>query len=246
MCIYTVGPDNTSDDAFETLAYEMITNEEWGHRPCDAQRCLLEWLMEHDLDGLRVLLDEGHVHVGDDLFEPCTMEWQSFSGGEPESLLAMAAKHVCSPAAVRLLLDRGADPNAELVHLSFNGGYLPTCGPGGLAWSDVRGYWLCGTAEDDAKRAAILTALSEAGGEMFDAWDAYDGREAFEGERDLCYQLFKAETKRREADFRQCLETIVAVLGIVSFWRRAAAAPDSKAAKAAIARARKRAHAQLA
>ena len=37
--------------------------------------------------------------------------WQSFSGGEPESLLAMAARHFCSPAAVRLLLARGADPN---------------------------------------------------------------------------------------------------------------------------------------
>ena len=35
----------------------------------------------------------------------------------------------------------------------------------------------------------------------------------------------------------------VALVGIVSFWRRAAAAPDSKAAKAAIARAVKRARA---
>jgi len=219
------------------LRDDMRDNHEWGLRPYEAERCLLEWLMEHHLASLTVLLDEGHVHLGNDLFEPCTMEWQSFSGGEPESLLAMAARHVCSPAAVRLLLARGADPNAELVHLSFNGAMLPTCGPGGLAWNDVRNHWLGAGAAADATRAEILTALAEAGGEMFDAWDAYERHEGYEGERDLCDKLFNVETKRREGYLRQCLETIVAAVGIVSFWRRAAAAPDSKAGKAAIARA---------
>ena len=97
--------------------------------------------MQHDLECLRFLIREGLLHVGGDLFPPCTQEWQHDSGSEAESLLSLAAKDACSPAAVRLLLDHGADPNGELVPRSFNGRYLPTCGPGALACLDVRGEW---------------------------------------------------------------------------------------------------------
>lgn len=227
-----------ADDAFLELEEDMRYDDEWSDRPCAAERCLLEFLMEHHIPSLTVLLDGGHVHLDNDLFEPCTMEWQSFSGGEPESLLAMAAKHICSPEVVRLLLARGADPNAELVHLSFNGAMLPTCGPGGLAWNDVNRHW-CG---DEAKKVEILTALGEAGGEMFDVYNAYWSCEPpLHAQRALSACLYNAEIARKRADAKQRLETVVALVGIVSFWRRAAAAPESKAAKAAIRRVAKRA-----
>ena len=112
--------------------------------------------MQHDLECLRFLIREGLLHVGGDLFPPCTQEWQHDSGSEAESLLSLAAKDACSPAAVRLLLDHGADPNGELVPRSFNGRYLPTCGPGALACLDVRGEWPAFPAD----KLAILTALA--------------------------------------------------------------------------------------
>ena len=59
----------------------------------------------------------------------------------------------------------------------------------------------------------------------------------------ICNQLFQEELERASRDARQRLETVVALVGIVSFWRRVAASPDSKAAKAAIARVAKRARA---
>ena len=252
---YTTPQDQTGiyttdvwDAEFLELEIDMRNNE-WGDRPYAAERCLLEWILEHHLHSLIVLLDDCHVDTSNDLFEPFTGEWQPFGGGEPESLLAIAAKHVCSPEAVRLLLARGADPNAELVHLShlsFNDELLPTRGPGGLAWNDVRGYWRGNGTEPatDATMAEILTALAEAGGQMHDAHDAYasyDGLQDFTAQRALSARLLDAEHERNKADRRQRLETLVAVVGIVSFWRRAAAAPDSKAAIAAIARAAKRA-----
>ena len=117
---------------------------------------------------------------------------------------------------------------------------LPTCGPGALACLDVRGEWPAFPAD----KLAILTALANAGGEMCDAWSEYQSdKEAHKAEFELCSKLFDAEIQRNQADARQRLETVVALVGIVSFWRRVAAAPDSKAAKAAIARAAKRARA---
>ena len=112
--------------------------------------------MQHDLECLRFLIREGLLHVGGDLFPPCTQEWQHDSGSEAESLLSLAAKDACSPAAVRLLLDHGADPNGELVPRSFNGSHLPTCGPGALACLYVRGEWPAFPAD----KLAILTALA--------------------------------------------------------------------------------------
>ena len=243
--------DFTSDDATEELMEledDMRLNDEWRLRHTAswaAERMLIEWLMEHDLDALKLLIDEGLLTVGNELFDPETLEWQSFSGGQSESLLAIAAKHLCLPKAVHMLLACGADPNAEMVHLSFNGGYVPTCGPGGLAWSDVRGYWHGyhndRHYDDVADKINILTALAEAGGEMFDAWNAYERRKDYEVQFAACDPLWSAELARASQRIKDQFETVVALVGIVSFWRRAAAAPDSKAAKAAIARAVKRA-----
>lgn len=234
-----------ADVAFADLKERMSSFDHpvgWrvGEDTYAAVRQMVMWLMEHDLDGLRFLIREGPLHVGNDLFPPCTQEWHSHFVGEAESLLSLASKNLCSPAAVQMLLDHGADPNGELAPRSFNGGYLPTCGPGALACLDVCGEW---TNKTDDK-LAILTALANAGGEMCNAWSEYQSdKEAHKAEFDLCSKLYYAEIQRTQADARQRLETVVALVGIVSFWRSVAAAPDSKAAKAAIARAAKRARA---
>ena len=156
-------------------------------------------------------------------------QWQWRSGGEAESLLGIAAKKVCSPRAVRMLLDKGADPNTEFAHLTSNGGDLPTCGLGGLALNDIQGAWE-GSFED---KMQILTMLTEAGGETFNAIQMYDGREAFKKELAVAHELFSKECDRRSLAARTRLENVVALAGIVSFWRRAAAEPDSRAAKQA-------------
>jgi len=230
-----------ADDEFLELEYDMRLGDEWGimDRPHAAERELLEFLMEHDLKSLEILLDDGLVCGTSDIFEAHACEWQSFGGGEPESLLAMAAKHVGSPEAVRMLLARGADPNSELVHLSFNEWMQPTYGPGALACNDVGRHWCF----DEVKKVAILTALGEAGGEMFHAYDAYCGRKGYEVESAACSALFRTEQERKsvEQPTKRRIETVVALVGIVSYWRRVAAAPDSKAAKATIARLMKRA-----
>ena len=229
-----------ADAAFADLKARMCNGWMVGEDTCAAVRQMVRWLMEHDLDGLKFLLQQGLLHVGNDLFPPCTQEWHSHFVGEAESLLSLASMDACSPAAVQMLLEHGADPNGELTPRSCNGGYLPTCGPGGLAALDASGWW---TNKTDVK-LVILTALAKAGGEMCDAHTEYQHyKKSHKAEFDLCSGLFGDEIRRIQSYARQRLETVVALVGIVSFWRRAAAAPDSKAAKAAIARAVKRARA---
>ena len=224
-----------ADAAFADLKERWCEDGSLERDPCFAVRELMKWLMEEDLDCLEFLLRHGILHVDGDFFEECTQEWQWESGvGEAQSLLSFAAKDACAPAAVRLLLDHGADPNGLMAPRSFNGAYQPECGPAGLASADLDGAWGC----YEVRKCEILTALAEAGGDMFEASDTYKYRiQHFRTEADLCSDLCNYEFERRSSDLRQCLETIVAVVGIVSFWRRAAAAPDSKAAKAAIYRA---------
>lgn len=112
--------------------------------------------------------------------------------------------------------------------------------PAALAALDASGCW---TNKTDVK-LVILTALAKAGGEMCDAHTEYQHyKKSHKAEFDLCSGLFGDEIRRIQSYARQRFETVVALVGIVSFWRRAAAAPDSKAAKAAIARAVKRARA---
>ena len=225
-----------ADEELEALKEEMIENDLWGFRydgrdGLAALRMLITWLMEHRLDIIINLLDEGMLHVGNALFPACFQPWHdAFSSGEAESLLSIAARDVCNPNAVRMLLGRGADPNCELVHLSFNGQYDPTCGPGGLACHDVRGYWR-GSKEN---KLEVLTALAEAGGEMCDAYDWYDRKsDKFTAELQLCARLWSEEMARVQQKARVRFENVVALNGIVSFWRRLAALPGSKAAVAA-------------
>ena len=158
---------------------------------------------------------------------------------------------------MRLLLEHGADPNGELVHLSFNGAYLSTCGPEGLAKLDVRCNW----TNRFADKMEVITLLGNAGGEMCGAYSEYcngkeheheecyseycDGKEhEHEQECSVCSALFQEELGRKSRVARARFETVVALVGIISFWRRAAAAPGSAAAMGAVRRAYKQARTQ--
>ena len=221
-----------ADDAFEELEVEMRESDTFHLVPEGAERTLVAWLAKNDVDVLAVLIDEEWLSTGCNLYPPCMQEWQHDSGGEAESLLCIAAKDVCSPRAVRMLLDKGADPNTEFAHLTFNGAYHQTCGPGGLALNDIQGAW-DGRFDD---KMEILTMLAEAGGETFDAYMQYNNREAFKEEFAVASELFGNEIDRNSHATRVRLGNVVALVGIVSFWRRAAAAPGSIAARAAIER----------
>ena len=253
-------PDNAivydpyDDAAFQQLEDDMrsgLFNSDVYKRSMAAERELLEWLMEEDLDNLGDLLDAGHVHVGANLFERHISPhyyMANFEGGDAESLLAMAAKDVCSPEAVRFLLDRGADPNSELVHLGINVD-LPMDGPGALAWNDINDHWCraatvavarssdqsdgafaAAHAADTAIKVEILTALANAGGEISEACRAYHGREGFETQFDACEVLFDAKER---ADRKRRWENVVALVGILSFWRRWTYRRGSRAAQRA-------------
>lgn len=209
---------------------------------CACVRAVVVWLMKHDLDGLMFLLHQGLLHVGNDLFLPCPRTTSAI--GKAESLLSLAAKDACSPAAVKMLLAYGANPNGKMTPRVSDSGMFQTCGPGGLACMDRTEKWCIGVND----KIEILTALAEAGGEMMNAVEEYleapdwTFRHAeHKAEYDVCDALWGAELARKTARGKQRFETVVALVGIISFWRRAAAAPDSKAAKAAIARAVKRA-----
>ena len=228
-------PDNAivydpyDDAAFQELEDDMksgLFNSDVYKRSMAAERELLEWLMEHDLDSLGDLLDAGHVHVGANLFERHISPhyyMAQFEGGDAESLLAMAAKDVCLPEAVRFLLDRGADPNSELVHLGIDVD-LPMDGPGALAWNDLNKNW----CNDTARKVAVLTALANAGGEISEACLAYHGREGFETQFDACEVLFDAKER---ANRKRRWENVVALVGILNFWRRWTYRPGSRAAQ---------------
>eukprot|EP00966_Prymnesium_polylepis_P093085 2155150-Prymnesium_polylepis.1 len=221
-----------ADSAFEQLEVDMREGDafpQWDPVPEGAERTLVAWLAENDVDVLALLVDEQWLSTGCRLYPPCMRGWQHDSGGEPESLLCIAAKEVCSPRAVRMLLDKGADPNTEFAHLTFNGAYNQTCGPGGLALSDIQGEWN-GCFDD---KMEILAMLADAGGDTFSALEMYDGREPFEQELAVVQKLFGRECKQRSTAARTRFENVVALVSIVSAWRRMAAAPGSGAAKRA-------------
>jgi hypothetical protein len=221
------------DDKYEELEEDMRSGEFGGDDPYAAERLLLAWLAEHDVNVLELLIDEGLVHTGEGLFTPFVQEWQfetgdGGGGGESETLLCIAAKDACSPRAVRMLLDKGADPNTEFIHLTVPFATPPTCGPGGLALSDIRNAW-SGSFKD---KMEILTLLVNAGGEAYNAMDMYKCQE-YEEETEFTSDLFIAECNRASAAARTRFENVVALCGIISFWRHIAAVPTSRAAKKA-------------
>ena len=222
-----------ADGLFYDLRDEMDSGD-WVRfmgQPFLDLRLLVEWALKHRVDGISALLDADMLHVGSHLFPRMRTGWNP-RPVRSRSLMAIAAYDVCSPAAVDLLLSRGADPDACMCEE----GAAPTFGPPALAWQDVAGEWE-GERED---KAAIIRSLCR-GGACVGAPHVMYGqtadpempRSGWEEEHAMCWALYQAQAAQRVRDTRIKVGNLIALVGIVSFWRRVAAAPGSRAAKRA-------------
>ena len=200
-------------------------------------RNFLLWLLEHRPSGIRALLDAGMLHLGGDLFPRCYLFDGTYTPSIPTSLLGMATMDLCSPAATEFILSMGASPNVVLFPIAFEGDYAPTQGCGGLAIADVRDEW-CFRESTNADKLRILELLMEYGDDGHDAVMQYDGRPRFKEMYDRCLTIWATEWDRKSKERRQRLETVVALTGIISFWRRITNEPDSKAMRKAAKRFR--------
>ena len=200
-------------------------------------RNFLLWLLEHRPSGIRALLDAGMLHLGGDLFPRCYLFDGTYTPSIPTSLLGMATMDLCSPAATEFILSMGASPNVVLFPIAFEGDYAPTQGCGGLAIADVRDEW-CFRESTNADKLRILELLMEYGDDGHDAVMQYDGRPRFKEMYDRCLTIWATEWDRKSNERRQRLETVVALTGIISFWRRITNEPDSKAMRKAAKRFR--------
>ena len=225
----------TEDEAFARLK-EAMDDTEWDDpdEPFQAIRLLVEWALKYRIDGIAALLYADMLHVGRRLF-PQVSSGSHSPGFRSRSLMAIAARDVCSPEAVDFLLSRGADPEAEM----YEGGWPePTSGPGSLAIRDVAGDWK-GSSTD---KAAIIRSLCLAGADAYLPYEKYhaawcDCKLEYPGvwkrQMDACWALCEEQAAKRARDTRVKIGNMVALIGIVSFWRRLAAAPGSAAAKKA-------------
>jgi len=235
-CILPHNPNRTRRELERALAFlqEDMDNDEWledqGGR-FEALRFLVEWALKYRVDVIAALLDADMLHVGTNLLPRLDSDEDSL-GFQSQSLMAIATRDVCSPAAVDLLIARGADPETFM----YRGGDEPMFGPGGLARRDVTGDWE-GRRED---KAAIIRSLCRAGACAYLACEQYGGhpeptipRRGWKQEHAACWALHEEQVAQRAKDARVKIGNMIALVGIVSFWRRLAAAPGSAAAKKA-------------
>eukprot|EP00966_Prymnesium_polylepis_P176743 4092684-Prymnesium_polylepis.1 len=185
--------------------------------------------MRWRIDGLEWLLDNDYAHVGEQLFP-----WAkrlSFESGCRQSLLGIAALDACSPKAVKMLLERGADPNG-MINRKQCAIMGAECGPETVANYEIQTGFIPEANE-------ILGALMEAGGDEIGAINVYEAYLNRYGEDALVekrIELCSRQLLRRSTRVKQRFANVIAAVAIVSFWRRLAAHPDSKAAKSALKR----------
>ena len=145
-----------------------------------------------------------------------------------------------------MLLRRGADPNGMLNRMPCTvEGAL--CGPEALALRDVfndrhhgyRPHWL-GVDGDTTETLKALLEGHVSADSAISAGIVYEDAASrdpnFKHGHELCDEAYKRAAASEAARIRQQTENVVAILGIVSFWRRVAAAPGSKAATRAVER----------
>ena len=218
--------------------YSMAMETDETGRPVFPElRNLLLWLLEHRPSGIRALLSVGLIHLGGDLFPRCYLIDGTYTPSIPTSLLGMATMDLCSPAATEFLLTQGASPDVVLYPIAFDGDYAPTQGCGGLAIADVRDEW-CFRESTNADKLRILELLMEYGDDGHDALTEYNDHPRFKEMYDRCLTIWATEWDRKSNERRQRLETVVALTGIISFWRRITNEDGSKAMRKAAKRFR--------
>ena len=200
--------------------------------------------------GLGKAFELGLLHVHGDLFPASYVEGPNCLS-LPRSLLAIAAIDLCSPRAVRFLLEQGANPNSVMYPTKLDTADFPyMCGAGGLAEYDVREGWRGGCGA----KLQIIRLFAEYGDDdVLDAVQVYEADLKWQqshanpgkylrranflarGTSSIWFQALKA----RDALARERWRRAAGLVGIVSFWRRLAAMPGSVGANAAIERAAK-------
>jgi hypothetical protein len=195
-------------------------------------RNLFLWLLEYHLDGIRVLLAAGLVHLGENLFPVCC-PGGTHAPSLPISLIGMAAVELCSPMAVAFLLDIGARHTDVHYPISFYGNYSPTNGCGSLIAADMRGSWR-GSIENKLK---ILKLFMDCGDTtVIEAISVYHELPEFNDMHNGCLVVWANAQRRKSEQRRQRLETVVALTGIIACWRRVTNVPGSIAAQKAAKR----------
>ena len=188
-------------------------------------RMLYTHLLKHYLPGMELLLDLDYAHVGQQLFP--MFKRLCWEGGCRMSLLGLAVFDAQSPEAVTMLLRRGANPNGLLNHKQ--------CAMMGSEFGTEALSLSADVFDSTEVRGTVLTALLE-GGACPGGFLATTIQPTAAENAALTAACERASTRAR-----QRWRNVVAAVGIVACWRRAASEPGSKGAAAAIARSHKRA-----
>ena len=218
--------------AVADLVEQLCWDEEHGmsmdyeERACDALRYLLIYTMKHNLPALRALLSVEFEFLGVDenFFPESYEEWR---GKRPASLLGIALFDAESPAAVKMILAHGADPNGELWDADW--GYASPYG-----MSSYATYLAHNSSPDGPTRLACLRALLDGGADAIEGAIAFDDLQGdWKEEVELCHSYFYAQTAAMTAEIRRLWRMPLLLGGIAGYWAHAAAAPDSKAVRKA-------------
>jgi hypothetical protein len=221
-------------DMFETMFYDGLETQWFDEDEVDRTRphwnglvefapirMLFVFLMRHELVGLGHLINSKHTHVGSDLFQ--WAKHLSFLDGCRTSLLGIAIFDAQAPDAVLMLLKKGANPNdvLNLYACAMMGGRL---GVEAVLDKSRDAPEICGTEKAITCVKHMLEYGVDPGAALCEIYD--------EGYPTLEPVLDKALKAQRQR-IRQRFSNVVAIVGIVAFWRRVASAPDSRAAQGA-------------
>ena len=212
-----------------------------GRRALWSIRLLLIWVMKHQPFILETLLHDGFAHVGQKLF-PESLELADSHDGCRQSLLGMAVFDARAPEAAAILCAHGANPNGCLNATTLYGAQF---GPSALVMDELyRLHIHKQSPQRTTTTKSLLQALFEAGGRASPASRVCDNIFASTWPRPDLTGVCRKFRLLQQRERRQRWQNVVAAVAIVSFWVRETCAPDSKAARAAIARCADRAAGQ--
>ena len=241
MMKHSVDEDDDDEERFLYQIYACGSAEVLKRDEYSSMRMILIWCMIHRVDALEALLDKHVVHPGRVLF-PKLYGVEHYR----PNLLGMAAIDVQSADVVRMLIARGADARGVL-NMGMCDIMGAVCGAEAVAQIDARGawqkkIWKAGNVPSPSTAAEVMQALLEGGSEWCGVYSAYTYSARKSYPKDVS-ALTSAARARETAHIKQRFENVVAIVGIVSFWRRLAASPDGSAAQKAAKRFRAAANA---